>query len=142
MNPISRKNKKRTTAKKADAAVTAKEQKKINPAGKSMTLKPRVSEKTYALSEQGNTYVFEVPKTVSKQFIGDAVAAQYEVGVVSVRISATPGKTQRTYKRGGRISHNGQRSSVRKAFVTLKEGDKLPVFASVEDSDNPNKESK
>ena len=110
----------------------------------SLTLKPRVSEKTYALSESTNTYVFEVPKGASKQLVADAVAAQYEVGVTNVRISATPGKTQRTYRRGGRISHSGQRSSIRKAFVTLKEGDKLPIFASVEDSADakPDKEKK
>ena len=110
---------------------------------KSLTLKPRVSEKTYALSEEHNTYVFEVPKGASKQLVANAVTAQYEVGVVNVRISATPGKTQRTYRRGGRVTHDGQRSSLRKAFVTLKEGDKLPIFAAVEDNDaKPEKDKK
>ena len=104
---------------------------------KSLTLKPRVSEKTYALSEESNTYVFEVPKGASKQLVGNAVAAQYEVTVTNVRVSATPGKSQRTYRRGGRVTHTGQRSGIRKAFVTLKEGDKLPIFASVEESETP-----
>lgn len=109
---------------------------------KSLALKPRVSEKTYALSEQRNTYVFEVPKGVSKQLIADAVAAQYEVGVTNVRISATPGKTQRTYRRGGRVSYTGQRSGIRKAYVTLKEGDKLPIFAAVEEAADNAQETK
>ncbi len=109
---------------------------------KSLALKPRVSEKTYALSEERNTYVFVVPKGVSKQLIANAVAEQYEVGVTAVRISASPGKSQRTYKRGGRVTHRGQRSDIRKAFVTLREGDKLPVFASVEDGADAKPEKK
>lgn len=100
----------------------------------SLALKPRVSEKTYALSEERNVYVFVVPKGASKQLVAQAVAGQYKVGVTDVRISASPGKTRRTYRRGGRASHSGQRSGVRKAYVTLKEGDKLPIFAAVEDS--------
>src|SRR5438270_770833 len=43
---------------KAEAAPVAKT-KKFNAQSKSVTLKPRVSEKTYALSEERNTYDFE-----------------------------------------------------------------------------------
>ena len=109
---------------------------------KSLTLKPRVSEKTYGLSEERNTYVFEVPSGSSKQLIAKAVAEQYEVGVTGVRIAATPGKTQRTYRRGGRVVNRGQRSGLRKAYVTLKEGDKLPIFAAVEDDNDGKPEAK
>ncbi len=104
---------------------------------KSLALKPRVSEKTYALSEQRNTYVFVVPKGASKQIVADAVARQYEVGVVGVRIAAHPAKSRRTYRRGGRVQLRGERSGLRKAYVTLKEGDKLPIFAAVEESETP-----
>jgi ribosomal protein L23 len=99
---------------------------------KAMVLKPKVSEKTYMLSEELNTYVFEVPKETSKLEIARAVAAQYEVGVTKVRVASIQGKSLKTYRRKGRVSHKGFRSGVRKAFVTLKKGDKLPIFAAVE----------
>src|SRR2546421_22041 len=96
---------------------------------KTMVLKPRVSEKTYALSEERNAYVFEVPAATSKHEVAKAVAAQYEVGVVNVRMASVPGKKLRSYRRRGRVTHRGFRSGIRKAYVTLKEGDKLPIFA-------------
>jgi ribosomal protein L23 len=108
---------------------------------KALTLKPRISEKTYAQSEALNVYVFEVEPGVSKQLIGQAVAAQYKVGVTAVRVASLPSKTRRTYQRGGRSVNRGVRSGIRKAYVTLKAGDKLPIFAAVEDSPEP-KETK
>jgi large subunit ribosomal protein L23 len=100
---------------------------------KTIVLKPRVSEKAYALSEQGNTYIFDVPTDTNKFDIGKAVASQFSVTVTSVRIASVPGKAVRAYRKGGRRSINAKRSDVRKAYVTLKEGDKLPIFAAVEE---------
>lgn len=109
---------------------------------KSLTLKPRISEKTYAQSEALNVYVFEVPTSISKQLIGQAVAAQYQVGVTNVRVASLPSKSKRTYQRGGRSLTRGVRSPVRKAYVTLKEGDKLPIFAAVEDTPAESQDTK
>lgn len=106
---------------------------------KSLLLKPRLSEKAYGLSEQSNTYVFDVPSTANRHTIGDAVASQYDVGVVSVRMAATAAKPFRAYKKRGR-NITGKKSGVRKAYVTLKEGDRLPIFAS--DDDKSTKEAK
>lgn len=108
---------------------------------KDIALKPRVSEKAYALSEQTNTYVFDVPGDVNKHRISDAVTAQYEVTVVGVRIANIAGKAKRTYRKRTR-GIVSQRNDVRKAYVTLKEGDKLPVFAAVEEEVKVEKEKK
>jgi ribosomal protein L23 len=99
---------------------------------KTIVLKPRISEKAYALSDERNTYLFVVPKGLSRLNIAKAVAAQYEVGVESVKVAAQPSKTKRTYRRRGRIAHRGQSSSRRKAYVRLKAGDKIPIFSSDE----------
>lgn len=107
-----------------------------------VALKPRISEKTFALSESGNTYVFDVPAGVNKFEAAKAVAAQYDVTVIRVRIVSVPGKATRSYRQRGRKSFSGQRSNIRKAYVTLKEGDKLPIFAEPEGSAKPEKESK
>ncbi|MGA3150210.1 MAG: 50S ribosomal protein L23 [Candidatus Saccharimonadales bacterium] len=100
---------------------------------KSVVLKPRLSEKAYSLSEELNTYLFEVPSGVNSLSVADAVAKQYSVSVIKVRITGAPAKTKRTYRRGGRVSHRARRSDFRKAYVVLKEGDKLPIFAAVEE---------
>jgi large subunit ribosomal protein L23 len=105
-------------------------------------LKPRISEKTYAMAESTNTYSFEVPSGVNKHDIARSVASQYEVTVTAVRVAAVPGKVKRSYRRRGRNLFKGQRSNMRKAYVTLKEGDKLPIFSAVEEPAPATKEAK
>lgn len=112
-----------------------KKERKFSTISKTMFVKPRLSEKTYELSEKLNVYTFEVPEGATKHTVADAIAAQYgNVTIKQVRISRIPGKTQRSYRRGGRNVRTGQRSDIRKAYVTLAEGDKLPIYAAVEEN--------
>lgn len=99
---------------------------------KDIALKPRISEKSYALHELRGTYVFDVPSRINSLEIGKAVASQYGVKVASVRIATIPGKTKRTYRGRGRFTP-GTRSDVRKAYVTLEKGEKLPIYQAVEE---------
>ncbi len=101
----------------------------------SIGLKPRLSEKSYGLSQVRNTYVFDVPTNANKLSVAASVAAQYEVTVIKVNIANIGGKDKRTFlNRRGKFVR-GTRSDVKKAYVTLKEGDKLPIFASEEEAD-------
>jgi large subunit ribosomal protein L23 len=104
---------------------------------KQLALKPRISEKGYALSEQANTYIFDVPSNVNKFDVAGAVKSQFEVTVINVRLAGVPGKAVRSYRNRGRKSISAKRSDIRKAYVTLKEGDKLPIFAAVEEPEAP-----
>lgn len=97
---------------------------------KFMPLKPRMSEKAYAGSHK-RTYVIDVPADANKDTVAKAVTAQFEVQVETVNIVVVKGKTKRTIRKGGRAS-NGRRSDVKKAYVTLKEGNVLPFFAEIE----------
>lgn len=99
-----------------------------------MTLKPRVSEKAYALSQSAGVYVFEVPQDANKLTVARAVASLYSVEVVSVNIVNTDGKSKRTYRKrqGWTI---GKKSDVKKAYVTLKKGDSIAIFPAEEDKD-------
>lgn len=99
---------------------------------KTMFLKPRISEKTYMMSEATRTYVVEVPGNANKDTVAKAVAAQFGVTVLTVNIVNVKGKTKRTVRKGGRPVM-GKRSDIKKAYVTLKEGDKLPFFADPEE---------
>jgi large subunit ribosomal protein L23 len=99
---------------------------------KTMILRPRVSEKTYGLSQARNVYTFVVPGDATKHTVARAVAAQYDVTVEGVNIVNQEGKAKRTVRKGGRPV-NGKRSDMKKAYVTLKEGQKLPIFQTEED---------
>jgi large subunit ribosomal protein L23 len=91
-----------------------------------------MSEKAYDLSESQNTYVFEIPVDINSNAIASAVADQFSVSVKAVRIANIPGKSKRNVRSKSRGNKSGKRSDMHKAYVTLNEGDKLPIFAAVE----------
>ncbi len=96
---------------------------------KSIILTPRISEKAYGMSQrEGNkTYVFIVPQAANKHTIARAISAQYEVTVTDVRTTTVKGKAKQSYRKGGRPIA-GVRSDMKKAYVTLRAGDALPLF--------------
>lgn len=96
---------------------------------KDLHMIPRISEKAYAQSQRENvkTYVFEVPTATNKHSVARAVTAQYDVVVTSVRTTTAKGKVKQSYRKGGRPI-TGVRSDVKKAYVTLRAGDSLPLF--------------
>lgn len=108
---------------------------------KFMVLKPRVSEKTYVMAEASRTYVVEVPRDANKDTVAKAVTAQFGVTVETVNIINVKGKVKRTVRKGGRPVM-GKRSDFKKAYVTLKEGDKLPFFADPEEDKKADKKAK
>lgn len=101
---------------------------------KTMTLRPRVSEKAYGQSQNG-TYVFVVPGDATKHSVARAIAAQFEVEVADVNILNLKGKAKRTISKGGRKQIAGRQNAIKKAYVTLAEGQSLPIFEAVEEAE-------
>jgi large subunit ribosomal protein L23 len=101
---------------------------------KTLILRPRMSEKTYAQSQE-QTYVFVVPKEANKHSVARAVEAQFEVTVTNVNILNQKGKAKRTISKGGRRVANGSQNDIKKAYVTLAEGQSLPLFEAVEEAE-------
>lgn len=100
-----------------------------------LTLKPRMSEKTYASSLATNTFVFMVPKSANKVEVATAVESQFSVSVTNVRTVVVKGKKARSIRLGKyRKNVMGQRPDYKKAYVTLKAGDSIPVFAAIEEA--------
>ena len=97
---------------------------------------PRISEKAFAHASEKNVKSFVVPFDANKHQIKDTVEKQYEVSVTNVNISILKGKKKRFAQRRGRQSL-GQRQDVRKAYVTLKQGDIIPVFSGEELESTP-----
>lgn len=99
-----------------------------------LTLKPVLSEQTYALAEQ-RVYVFTVLKAANKLTIAQAVASQFSVKVERVNVANRKGKVMRTLSiTGRRRGNSGVRRDVKKAYVTLAKGSSLPFFAAVEEA--------
>lgn len=98
---------------------------------KTMVLRPRISEKAYGLSQQHNTYVFDVPTGANRLSVASAIHAQFDVVVEDVRIANAKGKVKLAYSKRRRPV-SGRRNDVKRAFVRLKAGDKLPIFAAEE----------
>ena len=84
--------------------------------------RPLITEKTTVLREDGRTLVFEVSRDANKIDIKRAVEQLLGSKVADVRTSLTHGK----FKRQGKFV--GRRSDSKKAYVTLREGEKLPDF--------------
>ncbi|MBW8733233.1 MAG: 50S ribosomal protein L23 [Asticcacaulis sp.] len=83
-------------------------------------LAPHITEKSTILSEQ-NKVVFKVALDSTKDEVASAVEAIYNVKVTKVNTLVTKGKTKR-FK-----GINGRRSDVKKAIVTLAEGQSIDV---------------
>jgi large subunit ribosomal protein L23 len=85
--------------------------------------RPLITEKTSILREQdGRTIVFHVAVGANKTEIKRAVETLLGSKVERVRTAIAHGKV----KRQGRFA--GQRSDWKKAYVRLREGQKLPEF--------------
>lgn len=106
---------------------------------KTLILKPRVSEKAYGQSVTKNTYVFVVPTDANRSQVAEAVAAQFDVTVTGVNILNVKGKAKRSFTK--RRQSSGRDNDIKKAYVTLKDGDTIAVFKT-EDADNEPKGKK
>lgn len=104
---------------------------------KTLALKPLINEKTYALFKEKNVYVFSVPKNTNKHEILKAIKEQFNVDVISINTAVTKGKVKRTMSLSGRraASSYGKRPDFKKAYTTVKKGQALPFFESVEEAE-------
>ncbi|MBA3678941.1 50S ribosomal protein L23 [Candidatus Saccharibacteria bacterium] len=84
-------------------------------------LKPIISEKSMFLAVKG-TYMFEVPIKANKLMVADAVKVNFKVDVTNVRISVLKGKVKK-FK-----GVTGSRKNRKRAFVTVKSGQKISIF--------------
>jgi large subunit ribosomal protein L23 len=137
MSPAKTKSKEVTTAEDKPKSVATGAFQAI---GKTMTLKPRMSEKTYALYGAENTFVFIVPSSANKLTVAQAVASQFGVTVEKVRIANEKGKTKQSYQKRNRPIA-GKRSDKKKAYVRLKAGDSIPIFAAIEEEEKKAKKA-
>ena len=84
--------------------------------------RPLITEKTTIQREDGRTIVFHVAADATKIEVKQAIEKLLGSKVESVRTTLVHGKV----KRQGRFS--GRRSDWKKAYVRLRDGQKMPEF--------------
>jgi large subunit ribosomal protein L23 len=89
----------------------------------SVLKRPLFTEKCDRLKEKYNKYAFEVAMNANKIEIRQAVEQIFGVTVLKVNTMRVHGKV----KRRGRSE--GRRPDWKKAIVTLKEGDTIPIWS-------------
>lgn len=86
---------------------------------------PVITEKSTALNATASKVAFWVDLAANKKDIKEAVEAIFSVKVLSVNTERIPGKVKRMGKFAGRTSTR------KRAYVSLKEGDKIQLFEGV-----------
>ncbi|TMA97932.1 MAG: 50S ribosomal protein L23 [Deltaproteobacteria bacterium] len=83
---------------------------------------PLISEKGTQLTESANQVLFKVRPDANKIEVKQAIETLFKVKVVQVHMARYLGKVRRI----GR--NTGRRSDWKKAYVTLRDGDKIDFF--------------
>lgn len=84
--------------------------------------KPVLSEKSNKLREESGQYTFLVRQGANKLQVKKAIKMYFGVDVASVNLLVRRGKLKR---RGAQL---GLQSSTKRAFVSLKKGQKIEIF--------------
>lgn len=93
-------------------------------------IKPIVTEKmTKMASDKKSRFAFYVDENANKIEVKTAVEALYNVTVEAVNTLNTAGKKKSRYTKAGVI--NGMKSPMKKAIVTLKEGDTIDFYSNI-----------
>jgi|TARA_B110000467_G_C18298726_1_gene469820 large subunit ribosomal protein L23 len=95
----------------------------------SILIKPIITEKMTAASEEFNRFGFVVDRKANKIQIKAAVEEAYGVTVNSVRTMNCIGKTKSRSTKAGVIS--GRASHIKKAIVQLAEGDSIDFYSNI-----------
>ena len=95
----------------------------MNKDPREVIIRPVITEHSYDMME-ANCYTFEVAKDANKIEIAQAIEAIFNVKVVKVNTLNVKAKPKRMrYQKGFTRTW-------KKAMVTLKDGDKIEIFAS------------
>ncbi|MEI6594411.1 MAG: 50S ribosomal protein L23 [Bacteroidota bacterium] len=95
----------------------------------SVLKKPLITEKSTTVGEKLGKVGFLVDKDSTKPEIKKAVEDMYKVNVIDISTMIYAGKAKSRMTKKG--SFSGRKPSFKKAFVTLKEGQKIDFFQNV-----------
>jgi large subunit ribosomal protein L23 len=91
--------------------------------------RPLITEKSNYQSGKLHQFTFEVAKEATKVMVKDAIETLLDVNVVRVNIINTPAKRSRRAKSRRLLVRS---AGIKKAIVTLAEGETLEMFEGVQ----------
>ncbi len=97
--------------------------------GKTVLIKPILTEKADRLSGKLNQYTFIVDRKVNKLEIKKAVEEMYNVAVEAVNTMVIPGKIKNRNTKTGVV--RGRKPAYKKAIVTLAQGEEIDLFGNI-----------
>ncbi|MBN8547447.1 MAG: 50S ribosomal protein L23 [Ignavibacteria bacterium] len=92
---------------------------------KEVLVKPLYTEKSVKMLS-ARKYGFEVSWSSNKIEIANAIEKKFGVNVISVNTIKNRGKVKTSFRKTGRFT--GKTPRFKKAYVTLKQGDKIELF--------------
>ena len=92
-------------------------------------IKPLVTEKMTGITDKFNRFGFLVRPEANKLVIKKEIEALYNVTVVDVNTMNYAGKNKSRYTKAGFVQ--GRTNAVKKAIVTLKEGDTIDFYSNI-----------
>ena len=92
-------------------------------------IKPIVTEKMTNITDKFNRFGFIVRPEANKLVIKKEIEALYNVTVVDVNTMNYAGKNKSRYTKAGLVK--GRTNAVKKAIVTLKEGDTIDFYSNI-----------
>ncbi|MDR3046029.1 MAG: 50S ribosomal protein L23 [Bacteroidales bacterium] len=95
----------------------------------SILIKPLISEKMTHVAEQFNRYGFIVDRKATKSQIKKEIEDLYGIKVVRINTLVQRGKSTSRYTKAGMIE--GQKNTVKKAYVFVSKDDKIDFFSSI-----------
>ena len=95
----------------------------------SILIKPIITEKATAQSEDLNVYAFEVARSANKVEIKKAVEEFYGVNVETVRTAIVPAKFQTKYTKAGLV--RGRQPAYKKALVKVVSGESIDLYGNI-----------
>lgn len=87
--------------------------------------RPLLTEKGTIQRDEDNVYLFEVDRRATKEEVRSAIEKIFEVHVEDVNTLIVRGKNRRVK------THTGKMRNYKKAYVRLREGDKIDFYEGV-----------
>lgn len=96
---------------------------------KQVLIRPLITEKTSADSEDNNRFSFVVANDANKIEIRKAVEKKYNVDVTGVRTINVDGKKRSRYTKTGIVT--GRSRSFKKAIISVAEGQTIDLYDNI-----------
>jgi large subunit ribosomal protein L23 len=92
-------------------------------------IRPIITEKATAQSEDANCYAFEVARRANKVEIKKAIEEFYGVNIERVRTMIVPAKRSVRYTKSGLIE--GRKGAYKKAIVEVRSGEVIDLYGNI-----------